>query len=357
MVMPVLSNSIRIMRFAAFALVALTACTAASPSLYDGSSPQLAMDAQGTIRMVFGRGDTVFAATSGDQGTTFAAPVVVGVVPAMHLGNTRGPVIASSRSRTLIAAGDRTGNTTLFELDHASNQWTRKSWMLNTATGSSPEGLGSLAADSADTFFAVWLDFRESMQTHLYLARLQSGATSAPVNTRIYASPDGHVCECCRPMMAVNGGSITVLFRNWVAGNRDMYVITSTDRGQTFAPATKLGTSSWKLDACPMDGGALGLDDAGRPLSVWRREESVYYTGPNGGEQLIGNGKNPMMSVRGTTTYLVWDSGGQIRLRILPSTSDVDVGRGRLPQVLATNDGAALVAWESDGKIYTRRVK
>jgi hypothetical protein len=34
--------------------------------LRDGSSPQLAVDARSTIRAIFGRGDTIFSATSRD---------------------------------------------------------------------------------------------------------------------------------------------------------------------------------------------------------------------------------------------------------------------------------------------------
>ncbi len=67
----------------------------------DGSSPQLAMDTKGTIRMIFGREDTIFCVTSVDQGMTFGRAVVVGIVPGMLVGNTRGPVIASSAARSL----------------------------------------------------------------------------------------------------------------------------------------------------------------------------------------------------------------------------------------------------------------
>ncbi|HEV7302416.1 MAG TPA: hypothetical protein VGN72_23960 [Tepidisphaeraceae bacterium] len=34
-----------------------------------------------------------------------------------------------------------------------------------------------------------------------------------------------------------------------------MFTVTSADGGQTFSEATKLGEGTWKINACPMDGG------------------------------------------------------------------------------------------------------
>jgi hypothetical protein len=168
----------------------------------EGTSPQLVTDTRGVVRMIFGRRDTIFSAASRDKGATFEAPQVVGVVRGMHLGNTRGPVVASSTTRSLVAAGDTEGNTHLFQLDHRTNDWKWQAWMLNTVAGSAPEGLGTLAADTADNFYAVWLDYRDSRQTQIYFATIAASSNDAPANRMIYASPDGHVCECCRPMEA-----------------------------------------------------------------------------------------------------------------------------------------------------------
>jgi hypothetical protein len=330
--------------------------TAPATVLREGASPQLAMDTRGTIRVIFGRGDTVFSATSLDNGTRFGPVNVVGVVRGMHLGNTRGPVIASSRTRSLVAAADREGNVHLFQLDHRTNAWKRLAWTLNTVPGSAPEGLGTLAADTADTFHAVWLDYRESRQTHIYFATLESGSAVAPTNRKIYASRDGHVCECCRPSIATSGNTVAVMFRNWLDGNRDMYAITSTDRGKTFGDARKLGSGTWKLDACPMDGGALVLDQSGSISSVWRRELSVYYTSGSQAERVIGRGKNPMLSQRAGAAHIAWQDGTRIRLMALPSGTESIVGEGRLPSLLTTHDGGAFVAWEKDGRVYVRKM-
>lgn len=322
----------------------------------EGSSPQLVTDTRGTVRMIFGRRDTIFSATSRDKGGTFDVPQIVGLVRGMHLGNTRGPVVASSATRSLIAAGDTEGNVHLFQLDHRTNEWKRHPWMLNTVPRSAPEGLGTLAADTADHFYAVWLDYRESRQTQIYFATIAGSSNNAPANKRIYASPDGHVCECCRPSVAAFGSTVAVMFRNWLRGHRDMYVLTSPDRGKRFSEAHKLGTGTWKLDACPMDGGALAFDGGGRATTVWRRELSVYYAADTSSERLIGTGKNPMLSQRGNTAHIVWQDGARIRLNTLPPGTESIVGEGRLPSVITTDDGRALVAWERDGRVYVRKM-
>jgi hypothetical protein len=56
----------------------------------------------------------------------------------------------------------------------------------------------------------------------------------------IYASPDTTVCECCKPSVAMKGNSVYVMFRNWLNGNRDLYLIQSSDNGNTFRQVQKI---------------------------------------------------------------------------------------------------------------------
>lgn len=102
-------------------MLSLAAALLTNPStvVREGSSPQLAIDTRGTVRMIFGRKDTIFAVTSRDGGSRFGAATTVGIVAGMHLGNTRGPTIASSRAKSIVIAVDTAGNITTFQLDHA----------------------------------------------------------------------------------------------------------------------------------------------------------------------------------------------------------------------------------------------
>lgn len=336
-----------------FALLSLAATLQADPSTLvgQGSSPQLALDPRGTVRMVFGRKDTIFAVTSRDGGQTFTPAAMVGVVRGMHLGNTRGPTIASSRARSTVLAVDTAGNLTAFQLDHRSNRWTRIGGYVNDAKGSAPEGLATIAATDAGIFVATWLDLREGRKNNIYLGTVASADARRLPNRKIYASPDGHTCECCRPTITTAGKHVAVMFRNWLDGARDMYVARSSDGGKRFASVEKLGQGTWKLDACPMDGGAASVDAKGDLATVWRRESTVYYARPGEKEVRIGEGRSPMMSRFGATTYLVWEDRGKIKLTSPGNAIVNDVAEGRHPQVLALPGGRVLVAWDKDGAV------
>lgn len=338
-------------------LLLLTTAQVPSPErlVREGSSPQIAVDSRGIVRMVFGRKDSIFVVTSTDSGSIFTAATLVAVVPDMHLGNTRGPVIASSRTRTLILAADSHGTLTTFRLDHRTNRWSRNPRPLNDAEGSAPEGLATIAADGSDNFYAVWLDLRQARQNNIYFTRVPLAGEMPVANRLVYASPDGHVCECCRPSVAVSGRRIAVMFRNWLGGARDLYLTRSADAGKTFSDPTKLGTGTWKLDACPMDGGSLALTPSGDVMTTWRRENTVYTASPSGPEQRVSDGKSPMMSARDGDEYVVWQDGATIKLTKLGSP-EATVGEGRLPQVAALKDGGVLVAWERAGNVYCRKL-
>lgn len=112
--------------------------------------------------------------------------------------------------------------------------------------------------------FVTWLDLRDG-GTELWSAVSPDGGATWGDNTRVYQSPAGHICECCHPSAAMDGkGRVAVMWRNWLGGSRDMYAAMSDDYGKTFAPAQKLGSGTWKLNGCPMDGGAITFDADGR---------------------------------------------------------------------------------------------
>ena len=81
------------------------------------------------------------------------------------------------------------------------------------------------------------------------------------------------------------------MFRNWLGGARDLYVIQSSNSGTSFKRAQKLGTGSWKLDGCPMDGGGLAISRNGEVQTIWKREASIYTATPGMPEKEIGERK------------------------------------------------------------------
>lgn len=189
--------------------------------------------------------------------------------------------------------------------DHA-DAWTSadhgKSWKdsapLNTAPKSAREGLQALAGDGSGLVAAVWLDLR-GKGTELWGRISRDGGATWATDLSIYQSPDGHICECCVPNVAISpSGEITAMWRNWLGDSRDLYVATSRD-GRTFSLAQKLGTGTWKLNGCPMDGGGLAFAPAGNWVAVWRRERAVFVSEAGTPEkQLASNAVQPDTSAR-----------------------------------------------------------
>ena len=168
--------------------------------------------------LVYGSDEAVFHCRSTDAGAIFTKPQEAFRVSNMSLGMRRGPRISVAGKAVVVM-------------------------VVRGQQGKGRDG-DVLAWRSAD-----------------------DGATWQ-ANVWVYRSPDGNVCECCHPSIMVSDDAVHVMFRNSLAGNRDMYVATSKDDGKTFVPAKKVGQGSWKLNACPMDGGMLAAGPKGSLVTV-----------------------------------------------------------------------------------------
>lgn len=147
----------------------------------------------------------------------------------MHLGMTRGPQLASSKDYSVVTAIDKKGNILAFRLTHKTGKW-EKITNVNDVDASAPEGLMSIAADDNNNFFAVWLDLREGQKNNISFSVLK-GNSKWSKNSFAYKSPESHVCECCKPQIAVRGNNVSIMFRNWLKGSRDLYLIISLSSG------------------------------------------------------------------------------------------------------------------------------
>lgn len=226
---------------------------------------------------------------------------------------------------------------------------------INDVSAAAREGLHTMAAGGKGTLFAAWLDLR-GKGTRLYGSTSPDGGATWSSNTLVYESPSGSVCECCHPTAAVDAqGRIFVMFRNSIDGNRDMYLVSSDDGGKTFGPAVKLGAGTWKLNACPMDGGALQVGADGQPLTIWRREGEVFLsTGPNM-EQRIGAGRHPILVTTPRGPALAWTEGMQLKV-LAPGQKDATMiaSDAAYPSMVALSGGAVVLAWEQGGAIVVK---
>jgi len=337
------------MKFFAFTLVFIVTnlpSSYAQTILADGEQPQASVDNEGVVRLVFGKKDQILFSSSDDNGKTFTPPVLVALVPEMHLGMTRGPQLASSKDYSMVTAMDKKGNINSFRLDHKSGKWTKVK-NVNDVDGSAPEGLTSLAADDNNNFYAVWLDLRLGQKNNICFATL-NGNKQWSTNKFAYMSPESHVCECCKPSVQVNGNKVAVMFRNWLKGSRDLYLTISKDKGKNFSPAQKLGNGTWPLKGCPMDGGGLSLN--GNTIeTAWQREGIVYYVQPGQQEQKIGEGRR--VGMKGN--IVTWETGSDLMVHRLNEQTTL-IGQGTALSVVELSDKTMLAVWEKNGEVIVK---
>jgi len=312
-----------------------------------GQQPNVGIDTKGIIRMVYGDGEKIYCITSANNGNSFSNPVLVGEINNMHLGHTRGPQIASSKNYTLISAIDKAGTVHSYRLNHQSGKWT-KLGSVNDSKGSAVEGLMAVTADTEDNFHAVWLDIRSEKKNNIFFSSINGRSSSWSKNLMVYKSPDEHVCECCKPNISANKGRIVIGFRNWLMGSRDIYYAVSTNKGKTFSDPEKSGTGTWRLNACPMDGGGLAISESGITSAAWRRNSEVYYWTEDQQEQKLGTGRDVSMAQSKTNTVVSWQDKNKIKVMDLKKDKISEIGNGISPRVYTLANGKILCVWEDD---------
>lgn len=328
--------------------------------------PQMA--AQGsTVALAFGARSAIFVDVSHDSGKTFSMPVKVAEAAIVPLTRHRGPRIAfAGKALVVTAVVGKTeaggphahglpsdGDLLAWRSTDGGKTWSEGK-PVNDVPAAATEGLHALASDGKGTLFAVWLDKRGSNGTKLYGARSADGGVTWSKNIPVYQSPGGSICECCHPSALIDGaGRVLLMWRNSLNGSRDMYLTVSAD-GSAFPAPSKLGNGTWKLNACPMDGGGLA-ESGGHIVTAWRRDGDIFLDEPGHPEEQIGAGKDVALALSGGHRYAAWEEGPKIlawrdgRTQVLSET-------GTFPSLCALPAGGVLAAWEQDGAIETRRL-
>ena len=306
--------------------------------------PQIASDGRDT-GIVFGAKNTIYYAHNN------APPVVVADAPVLSLGNHRGPRLAFTENAIVITAGvgpagQEYGPNTLRSwrsTDHG------KTWApgpdLSTA-GTGGMGFQAIGSDGKKRLFAAWIGPRDGAP-RLFAAHSEDEGLTWSRQSVLSQT----VCDCCHPSVAISAdGTVRVLFRNSLAGNRDFY-LASARNGQAFE-IVKLGQGSWPLNACPMDGGGMG-EFHGAVITLWRRESELYLARPDGqAEQRIATGKNPAVALREAGVYAVWSGPEGIMATGPGKPAYLLAKSGAFPVI--TLQGPVTAAWDDKGKIVTQ---
>jgi hypothetical protein len=128
-----------------------------------GSQPEIAIDQNGTVRIVYGvkNGDQrdLYFVSSNDGGKSFSKPTQLGSFSKMGLGMGRGPQITTTNDYTVVTVGDHHGDLFAMRLSNSDNQWSAPV-KINDADTTAKEALSGLGAGKGNDVYTVWLDTR-----------------------------------------------------------------------------------------------------------------------------------------------------------------------------------------------------
>ena len=312
-----------------------------------GQMPGVAVDKLGNVHVVYGSGDSLMYAYSGDQGKTFAPCSLIHIIPNLTASHTRGPQIAVTETGLAVIACNEPGDIFPF-VKRKDGSWI-KSNRVNDVDTVAKENFTAISADG-NNVFAVWLDLRDK-HNKIFGAKSGDGGNTWSENFLVYASPDSTVCECCKPSVVTRGNTVFVMFRNWLNGNRDLYLIRSADAGATFGRAEKLGFGSWAMKGCPMDGGSIVIEENGSPKTVWNRQGTIYACDPGKQERSIGKGRNCTLETLNDKNVYAWVEGKDIVIGDLEGKKQL-LGKGQLPVIKAIGHDKIICVWEMERKIH-----
>jgi hypothetical protein len=330
-----------------------------------GIQPQVAVDGKGAVHLVYFKGEPgagdLFYTTSRD-GVHFGRAIRVNSQPgsAIAAGNIRGGHLAlgkngrphvawngSNKARPLAPGKGRWLNPMLYaRLDDAGKAFEPQRNLIRSAVVL--DGGGSVAADGKGNVYVFWHAPQpgkkgEGNRKVWVAASTDEGKTFAAERAAT-REPTG-ACGCCGLRAFADGkGRLYTLYRGAKdVTQRDMYLLSSTDKGKTFRLAD---VHPWAINTCPMSSEAFAEGPGGRVVAAWDTKGQVYFapidpkTGkPSSPVAAPGEGKgrkHPAVAVNGKgETVLVWtegmgwERGGSLAWQVYDKAGKPTARRGR----------------------------
>ena len=370
----------------AFGAVAAVATIDIQRVPHGGIQPELAVGHDGVIHIVYfsgaPAGGDLFHVSSADGGRTFSGPVRVNsqAKSAIAMGTIRGAQIAVGRDGRVHVAWNgsadalprglrnpktgRPGSPMLYTRSNPSRSSFEPQRNLMTHTFNL-DGGGSLAVDDGGVYVA-WhgngvKDGEGEAARRVWLSRSTNGGATFEAETAAWAEPTG-ACGCCgMRLFAAGEGRLHLLYRAATAQiNRDIFALTSTDRGRTFAGSR---VHEWDINACPMTSMSIARHGA-RVLAAWETDGQVYFkdvaatakptpSAPAGGSPQTRR-KHPRLvfsqdggMLLAWTEGTAWNKGGALAWQLYDPAGRPSGASGRRPDVPVWSMGA--VAPRPDG--------
>ncbi len=342
-----------------------------------GLQPQVAVDDQGTLHLVYYTGDPhngdVFYVRAPDAGTS-AIRVNSQPGSAIAAGTIRGAQLAlgkagrvhvawngSKPEGTLNPESGKRGAPMLYaHLDDAGAAFTPQRNLMRHSFGL--DGGGSIAADRAGNVYVAWHGIGESeakVPGREGEARRRVWVTKSADDGRTFSpeakawSQETGACACCgMKIFADRRDNLFALYRSATESvHRNIYLLTSKDRGRSFEGRL---LHEWNINACPMS----SMDFAANGKTVmgaWETGGQVFWTRLDRDRAPVaapGEGKgrkHPRVAVNQSgETLLVWtegtgwQKGGSLAYQIFDSAGQPTGERKQLPGIPAWSFAAAL---------------
>jgi hypothetical protein len=327
-----------------------------------GIQPQVAVGSAGVVHLVYFNGDPahgdLYYVRSRDGGITFSAPLRVNSTPgsAIATGNIRGAHLAIGKNaRVHVAWNGSHALTPGAAYGKEPMLYTR---LNDTGTAFEPQrdlihigrgidGGGAVAADNAGNVYVLWHAPSPGTEgegnRRVWIARSTDEGATFEHERPVWDRATG-ACGCCGLDAFVDrNGALYVLYRSATEMvHRDMYLLTSRDRGTTFDGSD---ISKWNVGYCVMSSESFSESPA-EVLAAWETERQAYYgrvdpsTGrlsltvaaPGTGENrkypaVAGNAQGEVIFV--WTEGMGWKKGGSVAWQVYDKDRHATAERGK----------------------------
>jgi hypothetical protein len=283
------------------------------------------VDAQGTIHLIYNSTSGPQYVASTDGGKTLSKPIAVlgHHKPQKGLEYLAWDMTVSPQGYVHVAMGTNAWKLKLpkeewgffyASLDPGSDAFSS----VRNINGKPSEGY-SLAADDKGRVTACWL----SDKLYANISN-DNGKTFAPA---VEIDPSFDPCNCCTTNCTYGAdGRLAVLYREETGNERDMYLVL-WDQLKNDVKRTRISTTPWSIDACPMTYYAVVSRGEGY-VAVWPTKGAIYFANLSreGAPQLPKEVKTP-------------------------GTTGMRTGMIALP----TPAGGTLVTWNHENQVHWQR--
>jgi len=240
----------------------------------DCIAPDVAMDTNGVLHMVYGLNDTAYYIRSTNNGRSFTSPVKVNSSGTVGITmGERGPKVSIGLSNSIHvvwmdkwSSGVQVYARYSRSLDNGATFEDRR--ILSSTSG--VDGV-TVAADTLGNVASFWhVNQPPTGQPSATRLRMvmssDNGATFGADQLMSITNMTGLACSMCmmRPFVRADG-NMYLAFRTADDNIRDIYVLKGPI-GQNNFTALRVNTDNWNINYCPMNGPELTFDPSGRAL-------------------------------------------------------------------------------------------